>query len=169
MRRPSIGTITISTTLCACCNRAEIVWTTANLYSYEAGAIYENQRDYPHAIEEYVRGCVAGSAEFACRTPVARAGASCQISGHGRPGTAKTEQGSIRRDATDASRYYLRVKVLEAQNRKPEMESFSTRSRPCTTYDRTSARHRKSGPDRNRWKPCVSMHWKNRPRSPQTP
>ncbi len=34
-----------------------------NLYSYEAGAIYENKRDYPHAIEEYVKGSLAGSAD----------------------------------------------------------------------------------------------------------
>src|SRR5208337_1701255 len=32
-----------------------------SLYSYEAGAIYENKRDYPRAIEEYVRGALAVS------------------------------------------------------------------------------------------------------------
>src|SRR5260370_25510281 len=30
----------------------------SNLYSYEAGAIYENQRDYPHAVDEYVKGAL---------------------------------------------------------------------------------------------------------------
>jgi tetratricopeptide (TPR) repeat protein len=30
-----------------------------NLYSYEAGAIYENQRDYGRAIQEYVKGALA--------------------------------------------------------------------------------------------------------------
>ena len=33
-----------------------------NLYSYEAGAIYENQRDYVRAIGEYVKGSLAGGA-----------------------------------------------------------------------------------------------------------
>ena len=33
-----------------------------NLYSYEAGAIYENQRDYPRAVAEYVKGALAGAA-----------------------------------------------------------------------------------------------------------
>ena len=30
----------------------------ASLYAYEAGAIYENQRDYPRAIDEYVKGAL---------------------------------------------------------------------------------------------------------------
>ena len=30
-----------------------------NLYSYEEGAIYENQRNYPRAIEEYVKGSLS--------------------------------------------------------------------------------------------------------------
>ena len=32
-----------------------------NLYSYEAGAVYENRRDYAKAVDEYVRGALAGS------------------------------------------------------------------------------------------------------------
>ena len=34
-----------------------------SLYAYEAGAIYENQRDYPHAIDEYVKGALGGAPE----------------------------------------------------------------------------------------------------------
>jgi tetratricopeptide (TPR) repeat protein len=37
------------------------------LFSYEAGAIYENQRDYPKAIAEYVRGAVTDSGDQQCR------------------------------------------------------------------------------------------------------
>jgi tetratricopeptide (TPR) repeat protein len=37
------------------------------LFSYEAGAIYENQRDYPKAIAEYVRGSVTESSDQQCR------------------------------------------------------------------------------------------------------
>jgi predicted Zn-dependent protease len=33
------------------------------LYSYQAGAIYENKRDYSRAIHEYVKGAVQGTAE----------------------------------------------------------------------------------------------------------
>ena len=38
-----------------------------SLYSYEEGAIYENQRDYPKAITEYVRGAVANSGDSESR------------------------------------------------------------------------------------------------------
>ena len=39
-----------------------------SLYSYETGAIYENQRDYPKAIAEYVRGAVANGGESESRS-----------------------------------------------------------------------------------------------------
>ena len=39
-----------------------------HLYSYEAGAIYENQRDYARAIDEYVKGALAAGGEFARRS-----------------------------------------------------------------------------------------------------
>src|SRR5262249_56726957 len=34
-----------------------------SLYAYEVGAIYEGKRDYPRAIEEYVKGSIATGAE----------------------------------------------------------------------------------------------------------
>ena len=37
------------------------------LFSYEAGAIYENQRNYPRAIVEYVHGTVTDSGDQQCR------------------------------------------------------------------------------------------------------
>ncbi len=39
-----------------------------SLYSYESGAIYENQRDYPKAIAEYVRGAVANTGDTESRS-----------------------------------------------------------------------------------------------------
>jgi hypothetical protein len=44
---------------CVCWAKGRDHLANANLYSYEAGAIYENQRDYPHAIEEYVKGALS--------------------------------------------------------------------------------------------------------------
>lgn len=38
-----------------------------SLYSYEEGAIYENERDYPKAIAEYVRGATAPAGDAASR------------------------------------------------------------------------------------------------------
>src|SRR5258708_14551358 len=37
------------------------------LYSYQVGAIYENQRDYPHAVEEYLKGALAEGASSESR------------------------------------------------------------------------------------------------------
>jgi predicted Zn-dependent protease len=90
-----------------------------NLYCYEAGAIYENQRDYPRAVDEYVKGAVNSadsSAEFRllqlARRPKFRDmvdQATGRIVASPEPFMTAVE---------------LRVKVLEAQNRKPEMEAF---------------------------------------------
>jgi cellulose synthase operon protein C len=91
----------------------------SSLYAYEAGAIYENQRDYPRAIDEYVKGVLAApdsSAEFRllqlARRPKFRDlvdQSSARIAALPHPSMAVV---------------YLRVKVLEAQNRKQEMESY---------------------------------------------
>ncbi|HEY2664505.1 MAG TPA: tetratricopeptide repeat protein, partial [Candidatus Binataceae bacterium] len=90
-----------------------------NLYSYEAGAIHENQRDYPNAIDEYVKGALenpGSSAEFRL-VELAR-----------RPKLRDLVDRATARAAVlpnpPMPAVYLRVKVLEAQNRKPEMESF---------------------------------------------
>jgi tetratricopeptide (TPR) repeat protein len=90
-----------------------------SLYSYEAGAIYENQRDYPRAIEEYVKGALSApesSAELRL-LELAR-----------RPKFRDLVDQSTAKIAAPPSpampAVYLRVKVLEAQNRKPDMESF---------------------------------------------
>jgi tetratricopeptide (TPR) repeat protein len=91
----------------------------ANLYSYEAGAIYENQRDYPHAVEEYVKGALSAPESSAeqrllqlARRPKFR---DLIDQSRARIGAAANPP---------MSAVYLRVKVLEAQNRQPEMESF---------------------------------------------
>jgi cellulose synthase operon protein C len=90
-----------------------------NLYAYEAGAIYENKRDYPHAIDEYVRGALdsPGSSAESRLLQLAR-----------RPKLRDFVEQSTARIATGANlsmpAINLRIAVLEAQNRKPEMESF---------------------------------------------
>jgi predicted Zn-dependent protease len=90
-----------------------------NLYSYELGAIYENQRAYPSAISEYVKGALAApesSAELRllelARRPKFRDAvdqATSNIAPLPNPPMAAVN---------------LRVKVLEAQDRKQEIESF---------------------------------------------
>jgi len=91
-----------------------------SLYAYEAGAIYENQRDYPHAVDEYVKGALSGAS-----------GSSAELR------LLELARRPKFRDLVDQSTVklallpnpsmpavYLRVKLLEAQNRKDEMTEF---------------------------------------------
>jgi predicted Zn-dependent protease len=91
----------------------------ANLYAYEAGAIYENQRDYPRAIDEYVKGALAAPESSAEHRLLQLAR---------RPKFRDVVEHSTFRIATlpnpSMLAVSLRVKVLETQNRKPELESF---------------------------------------------
>jgi cellulose synthase operon protein C len=91
-----------------------------NLYSYETGAIYENKRDYSHAIEEYVKGALTsapGSPAEQRLIALARRPKFRDIVDHS---TAKIVASSN----PSLAAVYLRVKALEAQNRRPEMETF---------------------------------------------
>ncbi|HVI79866.1 MAG TPA: hypothetical protein VM715_17220, partial [Candidatus Acidoferrum sp.] len=90
-----------------------------DLFAYEAGAIHENERDYPRAIQEYVKGALAApnsSAELRllglARRPKLR----------GLVDQSTATIAPLPDPVMPA--VYLRVKVLEALNRKPEMESF---------------------------------------------
>ena len=90
-----------------------------NLYAYEAGAIYENQRDYPRAIDEYLKGALSApdsSAEQRLLQLARRPKLRSLVD----QSTAKIASSQ----STSMTAVSLRVKVFEAQNRKPEMESF---------------------------------------------
>lgn len=90
-----------------------------NLYAYEAGAIYENKRDYAHAIDEYVKGALdsPGSSAESRLLQLAR-----------RPKLRDLVDQSTAKIATGANpsmqAINLRVAVLETQNRKSDMEAF---------------------------------------------
>jgi predicted Zn-dependent protease len=90
-----------------------------NLYSYELGAIYENRRDYPRAIVEYVKGSLSSP------------GASAELRLLELASRPKFRELVDRATANIAPlpnpslpAVNLRVKVLESQNRKPEIETF---------------------------------------------
>jgi predicted Zn-dependent protease len=91
----------------------------ASLYSYEAGAIYENRRDYPHAVEEYVKGALSAPESSAEQRllQLARRPKFRDLIDHSTAEIAAAANAPM-------SAVYLRVKVLEAQSRQPEMESF---------------------------------------------
>jgi tetratricopeptide (TPR) repeat protein len=91
----------------------------SNLYAYESGAIYENQRDYSKAIDEYVKGALAGpeSSAESRLLQLARRPKFRDLVDQSTANISAAASGSM-------SAVNLRVKVLEAQNRKPEIESF---------------------------------------------
>ena len=91
-----------------------------NLYAYEAGAIYENQRDYPKAIAEYVKGSLSGAPESSAELRLLQLARRPKFRDLVDQGTAR-----LAMPPTPAmTAVHLRVKVLEAQNRKQEMEAF---------------------------------------------
>ncbi|MGA7077673.1 MAG: hypothetical protein WBY61_03060, partial [Terriglobales bacterium] len=91
-----------------------------NLYAYEAGAIYENQRDYAHAVEEYVRGSLSGLPDSPAELrllALARRPKYRDLVDQATARVAEPPDPSM-------SAVFLRVKVLEAENRNPEVEAL---------------------------------------------
>lgn len=90
-----------------------------SLYSYETGAIYENERDYPHAIEEYVKGALAAPDSSAEQRLLQLAPRPKQRD--------LVDQSTVKiamLPNPKMAAVSLRVKVLEAQSRKSDLESF---------------------------------------------
>ncbi|MBS1852927.1 MAG: tetratricopeptide repeat protein [Acidobacteria bacterium] len=94
-----------------------------NLYRYEAGAIYENQRDYAQAIAEYTQGGLA-------EPPDSQAEARLLALARRPKFRDLTDQATAKAAAASGSgmpslrALRLRVAVLEAQNRQPELASY---------------------------------------------
>jgi tetratricopeptide (TPR) repeat protein len=91
-----------------------------SLYGYEAGAILENKREYPQAIHEYARAALGAGGE----SPAANRLLTLAIRLKFRD-LVDRETDKL----TTASNFatlavHLRVRVLEAQNRKPELVGF---------------------------------------------
>jgi tetratricopeptide (TPR) repeat protein len=91
-----------------------------SLYAYEAGAIYENQRDYPHAIDEYVKGALSGASGSSAELRLLELARRPKFRDLVDQSTAKLAPPPN----PPMPAVYLRVKVLEAQNRKEEMAAF---------------------------------------------
>ena len=91
-----------------------------SLYAYEAGAIYENQRDYPHAVDEYVKGALSGASESSAELRLLELARRPKFRDLVDQSTSKLAL--LPNPSMPA--VYLRVKVLEAQKRKEEVASF---------------------------------------------
>lgn len=88
-----------------------------DLYSYEAGAIYENQRDYPHAVDEYLKGALSAT-DSSAESRLLQLAPRSKLRGLIDQATAKIVAGPT----PSMTAVQLRIKVLEAQNRNGEIE-----------------------------------------------
>lgn len=90
------------------------------LYSYEAGAIYEGKRDYPRAVQEYVKGSLAAGRESQAESRL--------LALSTRPKFRDLVDRETQKPATaygaSMAAVLLRVRVLEVQNRKPELANY---------------------------------------------
>ncbi|HEX3353448.1 MAG TPA: hypothetical protein VHS34_11550 [Terriglobales bacterium] len=91
-----------------------------NLYSYEAGAIYESRRDYAEAISEYVKGSLAGQVNSPADLRLIELARRPKLRDLVDRETAKL----IFLPDPSMAAVYLRVRVLQAQDRKPELETL---------------------------------------------
>jgi len=90
-----------------------------NLYAYETGAIYENQRDYAKAINEYVKGALSapGSSAEGRLLELARRPKFRDLVDRSTADIAVGQNPAM-------SAVELRVKILETQNRNEELVAF---------------------------------------------
>ena len=91
-----------------------------SLYGYEEGAIFEGKRDYPHAIREYANAALAANGESPALNrllELARRPKFRDLVDQESERLASVSQYSM-------SGVNLRVRVLETENRKPELAAF---------------------------------------------
>jgi len=90
------------------------------LYSYQVGAIYENKRDYARAVDEYVKGALAESANAESRARLLQL--ATRKAARDAVDSATTRAVTERK--YDLGAIQLRVEVLEAQGGKPDLSAF---------------------------------------------
>jgi tetratricopeptide (TPR) repeat protein len=90
------------------------------LYSYEAGAISEGKRDYPRAVQEYVKGAVSAGGDSPAESRLLALATRAKF----RDLVDRETQKPATAAGAPMTAILLRVRVLEAQNRKPGLASF---------------------------------------------
>ncbi|HEV2495485.1 MAG TPA: hypothetical protein VG204_20705 [Terriglobia bacterium] len=91
-----------------------------SLFAYEAGAVYENQRNYPKAIQEYVQGALAAGDQSPARTRLLQLAKRPKLGPLVEQATAKLVA-APNPDWTAAS---LRIAVLETLGRRDDLEKL---------------------------------------------
>ena len=92
------------------------------LFAYEAGAVYEGQRDYARAVGEYLKGALGSAGDSGSRARLLRLVKRSSLRGVIEQATEKAASGAN----PDWNAVSLRIDVLEALNRRAELESFLT-------------------------------------------
>ncbi|MEO7144855.1 MAG: hypothetical protein ABI165_15250, partial [Bryobacteraceae bacterium] len=93
----------------------------ASLFSYEAGAIYENQRDYGRALAEYVKGATADGVTSA-RTRLIELGRRPAL----RASVDRLTSALVAGPDPTPGAVSLRVAIFESQNRRADLEASLT-------------------------------------------
>jgi tetratricopeptide (TPR) repeat protein len=91
-----------------------------SLYSYQVGAIHENQSDYARAVDEYVKGSLAEPASPEARARLLQLAARKSS----REAVDAAAAKAVAARNYDLPSVRLRVDVLEAQQRQPELPAF---------------------------------------------
>jgi len=90
------------------------------LYSYQAGAIYENKRDYSHAVAEYVKGALETGAESPSYTRLVQLSGRRSTAAQVDATTAK----AVAESGFTIEAIRLRADVLRAESRTEELASL---------------------------------------------
>ena len=92
------------------------------LFAYEAGAVYEGQRDFPRAVDEYLKGALASAEDSAARNRLLRLVKRPNLRGAIDQVTERAASSAN----SDWNAVSLRIAVLEGLNRRADLEGFLT-------------------------------------------
>ena len=117
-------------------NDARKKFSNPALFAYEAGAVYEGQRDYSRAVSEYLKGALASAEDSAARRRLLQLAKRSNLRGAIEQATEKAASGAD----PDGNAVSLRIAVLEALKRRADLETFLTRSGAEHLFAGTSCR-----------------------------
>jgi len=103
-------------------NAARKKFSNPALFAYEAGAVYEAQRDYPRAVGEYLKGALASGEDSGARGRLMQLAKRSNLRGAIDQATEKAVTGAN----PEANAVSLRIAVLQALNRRADLETFLT-------------------------------------------
>jgi tetratricopeptide (TPR) repeat protein len=103
-------------------NDARRKFSNPALFAYEAGAVYEGQRDYRRAVGEYLSGALVSTADSPARARLLRLVKRSNLRATIEQATEKAAGGAN----PDWNAVSLRLDVLEALNRRADLEVFLT-------------------------------------------